>query len=1547
MQQPSSTTDAVPQPAAFEGALLCGEPVRIIGRSWRGGGRNLQIRSARPTAPRRIVIGPAVAGGAFALTGKGWICLSSILLGLGAFAVGEQPAAEPLGPCSRRTPLVISEIMYHPPAHSDGANLQFIELFNSQPWFADLSGFRLAGDIQYAFPEGTRLAANAFLVVAKVPADIQAAYSITKVVGPCAGDLGRSAGTVRLEHRSGAVLLEIHYANQPPWPTAPDGTGHSLVLSRPTFGERDPHAWSASAVVGGSPGGPEPAVDDPLRSVVINEVSAHPEGAQARFVELYNHSAAEIDLSGCSLSDDPKMPGFSIPPKSKIPAGGFVAFAEDQLGFAPAPDGGVIFLAAPGRASILDAVRYGAQAVGLPEGRSPNGGPVWRALIRPTPGDANAEFVVSDIVINEIMYHPISDAMEDEYVELFNGGSQAVDLGGWCFVDGIEFTFPTNTVLAAGGFLVVGKDAARLRTNYPYLSAANLLGDYRGSLSDSGERLALARPETMFVADGQGGLKSILANVLVDEVTYGEGGQWGEWADGGGSSLELINPHTDHRLAANWADSDESAKAEWTTIELTEGVDNYMGSGVSVSQNLLQVILLGPGECVLDDIEAMRVGETNLVLNPAFEMNLSSWLGRGNHSRVQWEKAGAEGGQLRLRTTGRGDPAANHLQGQCLRAFRKGDLATLRARARWLNGSPELLLRVPGNVLEAYGRLRVPANLGTPGLPNSRALPWVGPTITAVTHWPVLPATNQPVVITAQVQALDGLPAVVLNYRLDPSTNVVSVPMADDGLGDDTVAGDGIYSATILGQDGTSLIAFYILASESTHPKTVRMFPSDAPARECLVRIGERESGSQFGTYRLWMTDAVRRRWASREKLSNDPLPATFVNGSHRVIYGVGAMYSGSGYWAGTWTGPTGTPCDYSLTFPEDDRFLGATEATVSWPGLPSGYADPTAQSEQVAYWIAEQLGLPFNYRRYVVTYFNGVRRNAVMEDTQQPNRDLVEQWFPRDAAGELYKMQGLYDLDGQRLAWGSLEDFTIADSRQKLTRYRWNWGKRSARGAMNDYRSFFELVKTLNLPADGGYDQRVEQVIDLEQWGRTMAVERVVGNWDSFGYASGQNMYFYKPTAKPWQLLVWDIDFQMGGQVVDPPTTDLFTHQNRLFPDWTADSTTRRLFRHPPFRRAYLRALQEAVTGPLTHVNELIDAKAAAFAAQGLALSAPGSVKNYLSSRRAYIMTQLNKFRVPFAITRPTGDELRSGDAVVTFSGTASFEIQALRINGLPYSVTWTTVTNWSVIVPLRQHTNEFVVVGFDAAGQSVADASQSVTVICTGAAPIAPIRVVINEWMAANTKTLADTADGGFDDWFELYNPNAFPLDLSGYQLTDNLGGTARSIVPAGVILEPWGCLLVWADRERSQNDLGYELHVDFNLSRGGGSIFLLDPAGRVLDQIAFGAQTADISEGRWPDGTGTIYPLPEPTPALPNLSPETLAPLLILSADVSPRGIVTLAWTAEVGRRYRVQTKDRLDANQWTDGVETVAPDRTASVTLPTGASAEQYYRIEVLR
>src|SRR5262249_13618788 len=144
-----------------------------------------------------------------------------------------------------------------------------------------------------------------------------------------------------------------------------------------------------------------------------------------------------------------------------------------------------IFLKNTNGTRIIDAVRFGAQENGVATGRYPDGAPSFTRLAAPTPGTNNAPFRPKDIVINEIMFDPISGDSIDEYIELYNRSTNAINLGGWRIRDAVSYSIPANTILAAGAYLVIAKNAIHLRTNYAGLNTANCLGNYSGSLANS------------------------------------------------------------------------------------------------------------------------------------------------------------------------------------------------------------------------------------------------------------------------------------------------------------------------------------------------------------------------------------------------------------------------------------------------------------------------------------------------------------------------------------------------------------------------------------------------------------------------------------------------------------------------------------------------------------------------------------------------------------------------------------------------------------------------------------------------------------------------------------------------------------------------------------------------------------------------------------------------------------------------------------------------------------------------------------------------------
>lgn len=141
----------------------------------------------------------------------------------------------------------------------------------------------------------------------------------------------------------------------------------------------------------------------------------------------------------------------------------------------------------------------------------------------------------------------------------------------------------------------------------------------------------------------------------------------------------------------------------------------------------------------------------------------------------------------------------------------------------------------------------------------------------------------------------------------------------------------------------------------------------------------------------------------------------------------------------------------------------------------------------------------------------------------------------------------------------------------------------------------------------------------------------------------------------------------------------------------------------------------------------------------------------------------------------------------------------------------------------------------------------------------------LVINEFMAENDNFLIDPTDNSFDDWIEIYNGSSNSIHLANFFLTDNPSLPTKWPFP-DITIAPGAFQLVWADEDSGDS----RLHAKFKLNKAGEFLGLYHQSGSetiAIDTLSFGPQTADVSFGRFPDGSSDWQSLTSPTPGASN--------------------------------------------------------------------------------
>lgn len=998
-------------------------------------------------------------------------------------------------------------------------------------------------------------------------------------------------------------------------------------------------------------------------------------------------------------------------------------------------------------------------------------------------------------------------ANPEEWIELHNRGTAAVALAGWKLDGEVNFIFPTGVEIAPGGFLVVAKNAAALKLKWPEM-AARIFGDISGSLTNSGGRIQLE--------DAMGN--------PADELDYLPS----VWSDGSGSSLELRDPRSDNANPEAWADSNESGKSAWQTFTYRmTGAQNFGPT----TWNEIRLGMLDAGECLIDDFSVRANPDgaaTQLIQNGNFEsLPLGSkWRLLGNHRTggVIAEPGNPGNHVLRLNASGPTETNHNHAESTFLpnAALSVATIYEVSFRARWLAGTNQLNTRAYYEKLARTHELPIPQRLGTPGSVNSRWVANSGPIISSLTHAPAIPQLNAPVTVSFSALDPDGAGSATLFHRVDGALTFTPVPMS---------LSNGQWTAGIPGQSASgAIVQFYVEVLDDLGAATTG--PAAGSASRALVQWSDGQTTAlSAGQLRLIMLTADRDLLLNNfNRLSNERIPGSFVEGGREIFYDVGVRLQGT---AAGRVRDGDEYVGYDIGFPPDHLFRGLHDSI----GIDRSGRTPVVRQQDEIYvrHTFQRAGIPcpVDDLCYFVAPQPVHTGTAILQLASYGGLWADSQYRK---SGTVFNLDITYDPtttsvvnDPESLkppvpfVHVSTDFANLGDDKEQ---YRGPFDIRAGK-RNDDYRALISLCKTMALP-DAQLATAAPTVLDLDEVLRCTALVNLWGIGDSYYTGGGlaHNIRLFTPDdGTGIQFLPWDMDFTMSGatnSAIIPPTSN---------------NLGRLINNVPGNRRLYL-----------GHIRHLC---ATAFNSSYLSpwLAHYGTVvgQNF-SGTSAYIdarcATAQASYPAPalFSITTNGGADFSVAASQVILEGAGWIDIrEILRTGSLdPVATTWLTNTTWRITVPLVSGPNVISLEARDFDGALLS--TKTITVTNTLIEPSLKnlLRVTELHYHPANPSTASELAASATDNNFEFIevrNIGNVTLSLNGLHFGTGVdfvvaNGLSLSAGQFGVIVRNRAAFE--ARYGTGTNVLGEYLTDGF--SNSSETVTLLDFTGAIIQSFTY---------------------------------------------------------------------------------------------------------------
>ena len=277
-------------------------------------------------------------------------------------------------------PVVINEIMYHPPdigGTNDNTLEEYLEIYNITDFIVPLfdpnfptNTWRLRGGVDFDFPPSIQMLPHSYVLLVNFdPATNAVALDAfralhglpvsLRVMGPYGGKLSNDGEAVRLRRPDApqapgspdagmvpyVVVDEVVYNDAYPWPVEADGFGSSLQRRRPLDYANDPVNWGAASATAGRANvagygfadGDFDGMPDDYEVEKGFDLGEAADGGEDEDMDGRNNRGEFVDGTDPNVAGDVLVaPAIGIPPgNDDVAAGGSGSFSVTATGTGP------------------------------------------------------------------------------------------------------------------------------------------------------------------------------------------------------------------------------------------------------------------------------------------------------------------------------------------------------------------------------------------------------------------------------------------------------------------------------------------------------------------------------------------------------------------------------------------------------------------------------------------------------------------------------------------------------------------------------------------------------------------------------------------------------------------------------------------------------------------------------------------------------------------------------------------------------------------------------------------------------------------------------------------------------------------------------------------------------------------------------------------------------------------------------------------------------------------------------------------------------------